>query len=328
MKKAVVLLLVIMIAWLTSCNKTDDGNPVDYADNSGSTPYSSPLPTLSPSPEPSQEPLAMIYDINDWEKLGLSKNDERYKYLNAFITGDTTTLAEFAGLPTEAYDEYKTVKLGEYTITLEDNPYSSEKDVVININVLSSDIYYYSVGQHSFIIRDDFDTHLHNPELENSWEYTKAQAVLNLWFNCTGYYDLTDYLSGDPQEWTEWHRHEILDYLQLVFGENIEWTLEAVQDYAEKYLGVVGLVPPEDLLTGDGTYDGMGHGLYSIYYRYIDEVIEGGLIIITVQFYADYANTIESHTVIYRMQEIDGGYKILDSNVIFKSPYEPKVYLN
>lgn len=58
-------------------------------------------------------------------------------------------------------------------------------------------------------------------------------------------------------------------------------------------------------------------------HKYIDEKEENGITTVTIQFNADWAETIKSHVIEYKLKNIDGDWVFISSNFVYKSQYEP-----
>lgn len=266
-----------------------------------------------------------IADINDWEKLGLSPEDSRYSYIYAFLNKDTETLEELSGLSwvgtTGAYDIYKTLEFGAYTI-------SNIEYVILNINIVSSGVEYLSAGDYSFYVADgvyamDFINLADNDGYGTTAAQTPAQEAFNRWLGSCNYifYDYGS-LSGDL---LERYTHDILEYILGSFPEpDGGWTLDKVQEYAKKYLDIDNFMPSDNSLGADGkTYFVGAHGGDLWFYKFLDETTENGITTLRIQWFADTAKTVKSHTIEYTMQVIDGGYKFIGSKVVYESPYKP-----
>lgn len=288
------------------------------------------------SSEPENDTVTEISNIKDWEKLGLSPDENWYfEYIQAFLNKDTQTLEDMSDTPRGAYDIYKTLEFGDYKITATLNPnhetlYGFGHHIFLKINIVSSDAEYLPEGEYSFKIENGVSSgHFiqdgngnYNPE---SAPDTPVQLSLYNWLNTCGSYMFYDYDSLSGEELI-WYSLDIMDYLLCTYAKiESEWTLEKVQEYVKKYFGIDGFIPVTQYMVAEesGLYYIEGHGGEIWAYKYINETEENGIIKLTVQFFADASKTVKSHTVEYTMQALDNGIKFIGSKIMYESQYAP-----
>ena len=321
MKKALaIFVLIVFLFALMSCGKSTSSESASlfsatdgYTSQISSTGNSTPVKTADE-----------ISDINDWEQLGISKDDWRYDYLNAFIKGETAgdtvqIIWPFKNLPPDTIEQYKSIRFGDYTIETKQNP---NRDVVFNVNILESEVYAYSPGFHSFILNTGilglclypYDEYYSRPQ------YTPAQALIANWLRWVPYVEIPDYSSLTGEELTAYNRY-VIEYIATAFDNGTPdhmWTQDELKAYAKKYLGI------DDLsISLKDKYYGPEHGSLIMAYDFTNEITVGDITTVTVQFYADPGKLIKSHTIEYKLQSVDGSFKILGTECVYRSPCEP-----
>ena len=275
-----------------------------------------------------------ITDIEFWDILGYSKDHPCYIYIKAFLEGDTAVLEELAWIPAGAYDEYKTIKL--------DKNYSINKrifsdfdiQILFDFTVIESEVEYFPVGEYSMLVSDGppgMTMYNMNDGPMGDSDYSGAFRALNSWLAFGFTYLLPDYDNLDDEE-KAWYNSTVSEYIFDNFADEVgadkwtnRWTPAMLQSYAEKYFGIENF--PDDAYPMDGgIYDlrYMAHCLHSWYFKYIGETAEDDITTVTLQFFADGSKTIKSHTVEYKLQDLDGNYKFLSSAIIYEALYEPK----
>lgn len=286
-----------------------------------------------------------ITDIEYWERLGYPKDDVIYMYINAFLKGDTSTLEELAWILAGAYDEYKTIKLDKnYSVTKEIDETGSER-IDFNFTVIESGVEYFPIGEYSMRVSDGpLGVGMYNKNQQYN-EIIKGSATdaVNNWLTFGFAYLLPDYENLSDEEKT-WFNTSTAEYIFYSFAEEVgneqnldryiseggydwnnKWTIEMLQEYVEKYFGIENF-PADAYPMNGGIYDMsmMAHGLHSWCMKYLEETTENDITTVTVQFFVDASCTIKSHTVEYKLQYLDGGYKFLSSTVVYEAVYEPK----
>lgn len=256
----------------------------------------------------------VITDINEIEKLGFNKKDDNYRLIKAFLDGDTTAMEKIIFFEAGVYDSYKTLKIGEYSIRLGEN-----RRLIFSFNVIESGLDTLPVGEHTFIADWGYFS-LNN---ENLVEQTPAQKALYRWHvlyrsDC-GIYDFSNPESLVDYE-KEIYLSSLSNYIIMTHGE---LTLQEFQQYAFKITGNSNIQPTDLDIYENGKYGIFARGGVSLSHKYIDEKEENGITTVTIQFYADWAETIKSHVIEYKLKNIDGDWVFISSNFVYKSQYEP-----
>jgi hypothetical protein len=271
-----------------------------------------------------------ITDINDWGKLGFRLEDDRYKYILAFLNKDTATLEKYAFVQEGTYDIYKTLEFGEYIIKLSA---IWEDYVDFNIDIISSGVECLPVGNYTFVVGPGvMGTDFRNLSDIYNREYTAAQGKILRWLGNSIDYMYNDYagLSGELRA-----QYDIaIMYYVMSFAELEEGlTLEKVQERVKHYFGIDNFIPPENFKNPpyydqekDGLYYMQGYGGQVWTFEFTGETVKDGITTITIQFFADSAKTVKSHAIEYIIQAVDDHYRFISSKIIYESPYKPYHY--
>ena len=271
-----------------------------------------------------------ITDINDWDKFGFGNYYSwHHEYIRAFLNKDTTVLELMANIPEGAYYSYKTLEFGAYTITKVENQNELWATgfgsyIYLNIDIISSGVEFLPAGYYSFRIAEGISSgHFNTAEdYRRPAPQTPAQTALDRWFAGCINYIIYDYGVSDS-DLNEWYKYNLIEYLPvLVPGHEDGFTFEEVQEYVKKFFGIDNFIPPERMLW-EGKYMMGAHGGEIWYYRFLGETVTDGITSVTIQFFADASKTIKSHTVEYKLEPLDGGYKFYGSKIIDESLYEP-----
>lgn len=152
------------------------------------------------------------------------------------------------------------------------------------------------------------------------------QEVLRKWF-LLGYYEL--YREFSDTEKLKQYSQAVFDFMQMEINTDYPspdqngWTLEAIKKAAKEYFYLddfdAEYIPEEN-----GIYSIGAHGGMVRMYDFIGEPeTDGEITKITVQFYADSAKTVKSHTIIYTLNLKDRIYRFAASERIYDSQFEP-----
>lgn len=329
MKKlsAVFLAFILCAAILISCNEDarDTGSRTSAAGTANDTPSQETSEESAPSVESSapensladtsNELIKTIFDINDFEKLGLEKNSGEEQFIRAFLSKDTETLEQLCNLETGIYDELKTLEFGKYSISSFEG---NSSGLVFKFTVLSSELDTLPPGEYSYYVGQGADTWEMTPA--RTQNHTEPQKTLEKWLMVSGDYLYRNYSSLSKDEQTR-YRYYITYYLLWQYGD---LTLEELQQYALELFSIKNFQPYESVtMLVDGKYRLMGHGAIVWRYSFVGERKENEKTFVTIQYYADPSELIKSHKVECEMQEKDGEWAFIGSRVLEESPYEP-----
>lgn len=262
-----------------------------------------------------------ITDCRDWEQLGLNKTDIRYLFLKAFIEGDIETLERMANAVEGVYDSYKSMELGEYSITRTDihpiSPLNQSRDgfIIFNFDLLSSENEILHAGRHSRLI--EYGLCMEMTDYENYEVFpvlTEAQIVIRL-FSMHGFTSFPDFKSKNYRGYSVVSPVYILSRLNK--DDYKPRAAEEIIAYAKKYFDIDDYIIDEEFLvkTEDG-YDILGMGAPSPSFNLVSEEIRDGITVVTVQFWADFSQTVKSVLVEFFLEPLDGDYKPLYSKIL------------
>ena len=252
----------------------------------------------------------IITDYRDWEKLGISCYDERYRYIRAFVTGDTKALGRQYYVGAELHDPYKAIVLKDYKIEWVDtvNYYhygpSRGDNIIFSFTVESADspLLDLSVGYHRYYLECGLDYLLldyrDNQVYERGDEFPTA-GIINI-------------LRGQNLPDLEKHEnnHHLTGYIytRLSLKLNIEPTEEEMIRYAKEILGIDNFKPYLDPT--------VPMGAYKMHFRVLSEEMRGDEVCTTVQYYADGERFIKSQKIEYYFEPVGDDYKPLRQVIV------------
>ena len=231
---------------------------------------------------------------------------------------------EFSGEITTIYMDMNTSADADYEKSSESESLREENKTAEKISSDTSTNFIDENSDNSQTIEIDA------PKITNI-NYTTAQKEIIRWLAYSLDYMYNDYagLSGDLQiQYDNFIMYFVMDFANT--GEG--FTLARVQELVKTYFGIYNFMPPDDFRNSpdgkkeDGLYYMQGRGGEVWTFEFANETEIDGIIIVTVQFFADSAKTIKSHAIEYIMQKIDDIYRFIDSKVIYESPHKPFHY--
>ena len=270
-----------------------------------------------------------ITDIEYWEKLGYDKDSMYYQYIKAFLECDTDTLEQLTWVTAGTYNEYSTIKLDKnYSVTIE----GEYNDIYFNFIIRESGVEHLPVGEYSMHISDGplgltMLAKDYYEKAEQNGSDSAAYEAVNRWLRLGYRYLLPDYNELSDEE-KEWYNRTAAEYIFFAFADEVgenSWTPEILQSYVKKYFDIDDF-PMDCYPMNGGVYDlsYTAHGTHHWCSRYVGETVVDDMTTVTVQFFADGSETIKSHTVEYKLQYVDGGYKFITSTVVYETLHEPK----
>lgn len=259
------------------------------------------------------EPAEVIYDVNDYGKLGIEENDGNIQFIRAFLNKDTEKLEQFCNLKKGMYDDLKTLELGKYSISR----YEGSSTLIFNFTVLSSKLETLPAGEYSYYVEYGVDSMEMTPV--NQVQLTTLQENIRKWLVESDYL-YKDFSTLNEDEKTQF-RFRVTYFLLWQYGD---MTLEELQHYAFELFHMENFQPHESAgMLVDGKYTLLGRGGNVWRYDFAGERKENDKTFVTVQFYADACGFIKSHLIEYEMQEKDGKWAFISSKITAESPYEP-----
>lgn len=261
-----------------------------------------------------EEKADVIYDVNDYKKLGIEDNNEYIEFIRAFLSKDTEELERICFLKKGTYDALKTLEFGKYSISWLEKGASP---LVFKFTVLSSGLDTLPPGEYSYYL-DNLDGMTMSPVEET--ELTVLQENIRKWLVVNGDCLYKNYKLLNAEE-QRLFNFRVTYFLLWQYGD---LTLEQMQQYALELFGMKNFQPHEsagELVDGKYTILGRGGSIWK--YDFTGERKEKDKTYVTVQFYTDSSGLIKSKTVEYEMQEKNGKWAFIGSKVIADSPYEP-----
>ncbi len=241
-----------------------------------------------------------ITSLADYKLLGADFYESYYQFTEALIDGDTAKMEELSMYPAGTFDSYKGVSFTFQSITRE-----AETGRFILTAEVSEGHEVIPSGTQRFYYCE-YPRRGLEPILEpTASNATEASATLSRLLNMTMKYDLNE------MEVTEY----IIDCLCRKTGRTA-FTEGEIVEYAKKCFGAEDFTPNEHFKS-DGLYTSLAHGGTHIYHDVISTncAPESGIYRVTVRFYADYAKTVYSHLIEYRMVKLDGDFAFIGQKI-------------
>ncbi len=235
----------------------------------------------------------------------LGENDNRFKYIEALVTGDTKTLEEVCFVGNGAYEGYKNLHISKWTADI-GNDTVGQKVVYFrfcvdgNPGILNlpesgwSDTYIVYEGIRGVELQNV------NGEAELGGAESDAAKALARYFKFGPY---------DFRAPSTWDNFGYVCYICNTYGTNDGLTEAEMKSYAEKCFGFVNFIPG-DSHKYNGMYTELGHGGSGVCFEIISEAsTEENRTEVTVRFYADASMTVESCVCRYTVTKHEGYYR-------------------
>jgi len=257
------------------------------------------------------------------DQLGLDANDSRYRFLQAFVDGESDALENFcaSALPKGSYDAVSDLAFETYTA------YRIGDDVGFNVMLSQSDIDSLPVGiPLRFTVCEGINGTYLSGGANEPYIHLQVRETIDLYLDWSYAYHIPP--SDDMDESFRW---SITEYLcarrgkTRADGSTVMSEAELIAD-AETYLGISSFTPDDRHRHADGLYDILPHGGHGIVYDILSaEPSESGQgTSVTVRFYADASKIVNSHLYRYELKLTDEGqYAFVGCERIEESVHEP-----
>ncbi len=255
--------------------------------------------------------LAADYDFPDW--------DNRIPFIEAFVTGDVTTMEALAGVPSGMYAEFAEVEVARWIAWLEKDKYQNDvlrflfilRDYPMETLALSPETWLYGT------VEEGMDgTFLTFPQHTPTAE---AEKDLHTFLN----YMFVTLPQNNDMTYNE--RFRLTCYLAIRFGAEEGLTLPQIQEYARLCFGIEDFQPSDSHLW-DGVYICPGHGGSYQAFRFL--TVNRGPVtdttwVVEVQFYADPSYLVRSHVYRYYLDLVDGVWTFRVVDEVEKGSWAP-----
>jgi hypothetical protein len=221
--------------------KSEESKNTESKNTSGSQSVSSQSPASSTSS--SSDDTVVITDIKDYKKLGFDEEDPRIEYLIAFINKDIEKLEQVADVEKGVYESYKSLKLGDYSISAnkkEDNGYGK---IIFSFEVKESNVELLPVGKYTYEVAFDWGAFIAPLDYKFADLTPEEQAAMRLFVLN---YNFSDYDMKSIKNLTE-EAGRITEYLAFTFGESTE---DQIKQYALELFGIKDFKPQGYIVDG------------------------------------------------------------------------------
>ena len=280
---------------------------------------------------------------------GISYN--QIDMVEAFLMNDVDALAELAKATDGAYESYRGMKIGDYTIGIDSvEPY--DKALTLEVEVLESNNEVLTPGRHKLIAYGIINPYLCTVDAyAKRNDFNQVEDPLHKYVASLVTYGLTDidkfkegindiyrnlatYLAVNRMSVTDSKKYSDLSNLRKEEVEYLGWcsfTADEVAEYADTYFDTKDFVPEKFEFYNDrysyefkdGYYinNARGEGRASI--TFDEDREENGRTVVTATVWADQSATVKSMTVEYHFEMIDGEPKIMETKILYDSGFEP-----
>ena len=254
--------------------------------------------------------------------LGLQDDDPGLSYIRAFISGDTAALEELCCVEKGVYESYGTLRLTGWKAWTEKDDRGVER-LYFSFYPSASDVTAFPAGQWktyslsegvSGVLLSDADG---TGDTDRDASGEAAEAV-GFFLRSTLIRELPDKVGKESPE-SFFLTYYICGRLHL---GNKDITEASVKAYAEDYFGIEDFQTDENHLKYGCAHGGAWQALT------VTDVRDNadGTVSVTVQYYADRAKTVCSHSILYTVEKIGTEWAFLNDCVLSRAPFAPYGY--
>ncbi len=348
-----MLTVAVLLCSLGSCVKDNSDLPssIDTTDNTPSDTTAETTADTTKTPDTDTQPS----ESKMWEDLGMTEKEwndftavhEEYfsesihTIVMAMLTGDVDTFAKNLGAPAEVYEYVKDMKFGDYKlytakVPAKDDPLKTRKHPVFEVEVKESSNSFFPVGTNRLVFIpgimsttvkhvEDIEWYADNTN-RTSEQPSKAQKYVNTVISDLSCGESFDSILEEGKRDFGLADFIIMRLSELSGYSRSSFTEAEIRGYAEKYLGIDGgTVKIKDgrvwYNEAAGGYEIVGRGGTVISLDYVSEEILEDITVVTVRFYADYSETVQSRVVEFHLKQIDDEYSPVKTVIIEDSEY-------
>ncbi len=257
--------------------------------------------------------------LEELAMLALPEADSRLRFIEAFVTGDSDTMAELSIGKPEVYADYAQLDVARWMAWVETGKYGEDivrflfrlREPVPETLIFATETWLCYTVQEGLL-----GTHLSQPQI-----YGYGAEPVNVLHNFLVNHLVSAIPKNDNMSYNErWH---LTCYLIHRFTSETKssLTLEELQDYALLCFGIENFTPGDGHFW-DGVYTCLGHGGSSQCLTILESgPISDELWSVVVQFYADPACTVRSHVYRYYMKLVEGEWVFDGYDWVTESPF-------
>jgi len=323
----------------TSGENTDAGTTGDTVTDTDTDTEPSPETESAPetlteiansiSPEGGEMPLPTEAE---WKALGLTRW-EGYNMVCALLSDDVDAFARHCGVAAKVYDSMRGMKIASYriyreTIPAVDNPSVTRPYPVLELEITESQNEFFAPGTRRIVLLSGMvDSFADRDTYQWTSIYSDPRSAAVRYVNAVG--SDRDFSSISAEAMRQFGLADfIVGRLNTLYGNHDPRTAEEIRAYAEKYLDVDGDTLYLDGLLDqvEGGYIRIGRGSSSPSHTVVSEEIRDGITVVTVQFWADFAQTVPSRLVEFHLQLLDVEYKPIKTVILEDSDFRTASY--
>lgn len=274
--------------------------------------------------------------------------DTAKRMIEAFLTNDADTIAEITRASDGSCESYKNIKIGNYTIGVQ-NLNTMGETLSLEVEILESDNEVLTPGAHNLTVYSVINTYFVSPKTYEDMEKLIAEkkSISEDERECRRYagsllaFDVVDIdafkaqINDSDRELATWMSIFLMsnsgsDKYEELNDKRIEeigyygFTADEISEYVKEYFDTESFVPVdiEDISRyyrfdlRDGYYMPIA-GVYSTKKLTFDEEREeNGHTVVTVTVWADQSATVKSKTVEYHFEMVDGEPKVVKTKIL------------
>lgn len=273
----------------------------------------------------SQDPAELF----DEESKVILENDpygNRY-LLNAFLSKDIVTCADYANVPTAMIEGLNTVEFGNCSFRKVTSEDGGTYHYIFEFSVVKSDLDSLPVGDYTYSL--DTMTNLHFTN-ENFPKLSDDNFILDNFIGLLANYCMPE-IEGDEQYSKNNYLNGIcataMNMKIFAYPDSVPITKDLSKHIVYDLFGIDDFkIPSEVGHFKDGIFNFKSGWQYptNVIFELSDVTHESGKYTIDVQFYADMLRLVPSHKVRYEIVEADNifGYRLVNVSFISRSKYD------
>ncbi len=257
--------------------------------------------------------------IEEFAMLALPEGDSRLRFLEAFVTGDSDTIAELSLDKPEVYADYARLDVARWMAWVETGKYGTDvvkllfrlrEPVPETLDFATETWLCYTVEEGLL------GTHLSKPQI-----YEYGAEPVNVLHNFLANHLVSAIPKNDHMSYIErWHMTCYLIH-RFTSETKSSLTLEELQNAALLCFGIENFTPGDGHIR-EGGYTCLGHGGSSQSLTILESApVSDTLWSVVVQFYADPACTVRSHVYGYYMRLVEGEWVFDGYDWVTESPF-------
>lgn len=252
---------------------------------------------------PGSDEAAVIYDVNDYAKLGIRDDDWLFCTARAIIENDVPELEYRLLLESGVLSDWEGMEISDYSITNRDVNSQFIDGLEIYLNITESRVERYPAGEYSVRIVDGLGTRVEFTPLDGDIDEVSYSDAAEWLYTYASRYGGS--MPPEEQVITNYsYAHMLVDfylYSNEFDSARISW--DGFREFCRVHFGIE--VTEDHVSVADVESHG-GHGGGGVCCEIVDELSASGIHFITVNYYADPMKSKVAYTHVFTVVENDG----------------------